>query len=559
MDLQLTPRALQLLAAIAGVSTYIFHFHKGEHHLFPQRYFKGLLAIYTGLILALKYSDPTSSTSAAIRTTTLLSTIYIGALTTSLLSYRYFLNPLNKFPGPPLAALTSFAHASRLLLSKDQHLQLYTHHKIHGSKIIRYGPNDISVSHADAVRVALGPGSNCVKAPWYEYEHPSYSLHSVRERKLHDPRRRIWSPAFSDKALRGYEERVVRYNECLVRQIEAVDGKPFNISKWFNFWSFDVMGDLAFGQSFNMLESAKSHWATDLLSASQEGAAFNFPPWFVRVLFATPGLRNPYYRFLAFCAEQINNRMEVQGKQANPDITHFLIEHYLSARENDPETEEAELLKLHLDSKIIIVAGSDTTASTVTFLFYHIAREPGLLGRLREEIEALSGNDRSSIDHRKIQAAPLLNGCINETLRLHPAVPSGLYRKAPAEGVYIGGEYIPGDTVMLVNFYAMGRDESNFTHANEFIPERFFSRPELIKEKDAFAPFSTGPFGCIGKNLALMEIRLLTAILVTRFEVALAPGEDGGQLLNSFDYFTVGLKPCHLVFRKRVSSASIED
>ncbi|KAL5332489.1 cytochrome P450 [Aspergillus crustosus] len=436
MDLQqyLTPGALQLVAAIAGASTYIFHFHKGERHLFPQRYFKGFLAIYTGLVLILKYSDPSTSTTSAIQTTTVLSTIYLTTLTTTFLTYRLLLNPLNKFPGPPLASLTSFAHSSRLLLSKDQYLQFHNYHKTHKSKIIRYGPNGISVSHADVVRVALGPGSKCSKAPWYEYEHPSYSLQSVRDKRLHDARRRIWR------------------------------GKPLNISKWFNFWSFDVMGDLAFGQSFNMLQSAKSHWATDLLSSSQEGAAFKFPAWFVRILFATPGLRNPYYRFLDFCAEQIDNRMAVQGQQPNPDIAHFLIQHFQGG--------EGEGL--------IIVAGSDTTASTVTFLFYHIAREPGLLQRLREEIEALSGDD-GSIDHRKIQAVPPLNGCINETLRLHPAVPSGLYRKAPAEGVY----NIPGDTVMLVNFYAMGRDESNFTHAHEFIPERFSTRPGLIKEKDA--------------------------------------------------------------------------
>lgn len=87
--------------------------------------------------------------------------------------------------------------------------------------------------------------------------------------------------------------------------------------------------------------------------------------------------------------------------------------------------------------------------------------------------------------------------------------------------------------------------------AEQFIPERFYSRPELVKNKDAFAPFSIGPYACIGKNLAYMEIRLLTTQLISKFDVALAPGEDGTALLHSVDHFTIGLKPINMVFTRR--------
>lgn len=74
----------------------------------------------------------------------------------------------------------------------------------------------------------------------------------------------------------------------------------------------------------------------------------------------------------------------------------------------------------------------------------------------------------------------------------------------------------------------------------------------MIRRPDAFAPFSIGPFGCIGKNLAYMEIRLLTAQLIMQFDVALAPGEDGTKLLQkSRDHFTMGLADLELVFRRR--------
>ena len=74
----------------------------------------------------------------------------------------------------------------------------------------------------------------------------------------------------------------------------------------------------------------------------------------------------------------------------------------------------------------------------------------------------------------------------------------------------------------------------------------------MIRRPDAFAPFSIGPFSCIGKNLAYMEIRLLTAQLIMQFDVTLAPGEDGSKLLQkSRDHFTMGLADLELVFRRR--------
>ena len=84
------------------------------------------------------------------------------------------------------------------------------------------------------------------------------------------------------------------------------------------------------------------------------------------------------------------------------------------------------------------------------------------------------------------------------------------------------------------------------------MPERWYSKPEMVKHKDAFQPFSSGPYGCIGKNLAYMEIRLLTAQLVMAYDVAFAPGEDGSRLLGqSRDHFTIGLADLDLVFTKR--------
>ncbi|OJJ07867.1 hypothetical protein ASPVEDRAFT_47061 [Aspergillus versicolor CBS 583.65] len=537
-----------LAAGIAGVATHLLYFHNGEHHLYPQRYLQALLLLSLTVAGLFKYVAKVA-TADAISLSARLTTVYVAGIYLSVVIYRLFFNPLNKYPGRLLARLTAFDQVFRVAKNKDMFLKLYDAHQKLGN-FVRIGPNDLSVADADAVRVAFSAQTTCSKAPWYSIELPAYSMHSTRSRADHDKRRRIWSPAFSDKALRGYEQRVLKYNKSLLERLSSFDGQTVNASRWFNLWSFDVMGDLAFGRSFDMLasKSQEEHWAIQILNNAQDKAGLAFPPWLNRLLWHVPGIRKSYFRFLNYCAEMIEQRMLVQGKQQNPDITHYLIEDF---NKRSTEDQKVEIHSLHLDSKLIIVAGSDTTAATLTYMFFHLATEEGLLARLRQEIEPLLG-ENGEIEHRDLQNAQLLNGCINETLRLHPPVPSGLYRKTPPEGVQIGQEYIPGNTTLQIHLYSIGRSENHFTQANDFIPERFFSRPELIKHKDAFSPFSMGPYGCIGKNLAYMQIRLLTAYLITKFDVRLAPGEDGQDLLlRSADHFTTGLAPLNLCFIKR--------
>lgn len=93
--------------------------------------------------------------------------------------------------------------------------------------------------------------------------------------------------------------------------------------------------------------------------------------------------------------------------------------------------------------------------------------------------------------------------------------------------------------------------ESCYVRAEEWLPERWVDKPELMLDKSGYAPFSVGPYGCIGRVLALQEMRTVIARIVTEFDVKLAPGEDGRNLLEeSRDCFTLEMKPLNLVFDK---------
>jgi cytochrome P450 len=111
--------------------------------------------------------------------------------------------------------------------------------------------------------------------------------------------------------------------------------------------------------------------------------------------------------------------------------------------------------------------------------------------KLRAELQPLSGTN-GEFSGRDLQSADHLNGVINEALRLHPAVPSGLLRLTPPEGITVGETFIPGECTVGAPGYTLGRLESCYENPEEFMPERWYSRPEMVKNKEAFAPFTIG-------------------------------------------------------------------
>lgn len=147
----------------------------------------------------------------------------------------------------------------------------------------------------------------------------------------------------------------------------------------------------------------------------------------------------------------------------------------------------------------MIVAGSDTTSATITHLMYHLALEPALVTKLRGELSTAAPGD-----------SKFLAALINETLRLHPPVPSGVLRQTPPEGLRFGSTFVPGGVTVSTPIWSLGHCEycnlnfmtvsltdtqtveSAFPRPNEFIPERWTTSPELLVNKVAFIPFSTG-------------------------------------------------------------------
>ncbi|KAL4803988.1 cytochrome P450 [Aspergillus unguis] len=532
-------------SAAAGALIHWTYFVHGEHHLEAPWLFRIAIAAPVLIALGLWQYTPLDAGQAAVLTAQLVGSFY-AALYTSIVLYRVLFHRLKRFPGPSAARVSKLWHVWRLGPRSDNFMQLDSLRAQYGD-YVRTGPSEITIFNADAVPVLLGPSSKCTKAPWYDANHPVISLHTLRGKKSHDARRRIWDRGFGVKALRTYEDRITSYSRNLLSQLTSRSGQSVSAADWFHFYSFDVMGDVAFGRSFEMLRNGEPHFAFDLLKEGMRPLGLLGPvPWAFCLLTSIPGLGGGFKRFVAWSAEQVEKR---RGMQMDvPDLMSWLIE---ASETADKSQHRAAQSLLESDSRLIIVAGSDTTASTLTFLFYHLAKDTELQEKFRQELSLLQEADEN-FSFKALQNAELLNGIINETLRLHPPVPSGVLRLTPPGGITIGETFIPGDTTVVAPTYTLGRLESCYEKADEFIPERWSTKPELVRNKAAFAPFSLGSFSCVGKQVALMELRMTTALLVSQMDIRFAPGENGQRLLNeSKDFFTMSIAGLDLVFTSR--------
>lgn len=146
------------------------------------------------------------------------------------------------------------------------------------------------------------------------------------------------------------------YRDQLTAQLIAFSGKPANASRWFNLYSFDVMGDLAFNTSFSMLARSEEHRAIKLLNEGLKPLQFMFPIWFFRFMSEMPLLMRDWFKFIDFCVKRVEQRM--QTKVETPDIMSTLLE---PLQQKEKPSKE-DLAMLHGDSQLVIVAGRSVVA-----------------------------------------------------------------------------------------------------------------------------------------------------------------------------------------------------
>jgi cytochrome P450 len=168
----------------------------------------------------------------------------------------------------------------------------------------------------------------------------------------------------------------------------------------------------------------------------------------------------------------------------------------------------------------LLLAGHETTSSTLTWIWYLLAEHPEVEQRLHEEVDRVLGGQPATVDH--LDKLPYTHCVIQETMRLYPAA-FFLIRHTIADDE-IGGYAVPANSVIFLMTHEVHRHPAIWEEPERFDPDRFTPERSAGRPRFAYFPFGGGPRICLGKSLAMMEAQLVLATVAQRYSLRVVPG-----------------------------------
>ncbi|KAI0329906.1 high nitrogen upregulated cytochrome P450 monooxygenase 2 [Cubamyces sp. BRFM 1775] len=492
--------------------------------------------------LALLFLPPTIFTyllHAHISLPTAIFASFGTYLTTLLLSIAVYRlspwHPLARYPGP-LYLRVSKLPLTWIASTGKQHKFVKKLHERYGD-IVRTGPNELSIRNADAIPSV----STLPKGPRWINSKMAFSDQNslIAESNPHEHarRRKPWNRAFNSSALKGYEEIIVKRANMLYEGLAAQKGAEVDLGKWIGYFSYDFMSDMAFGGGSEMLQNGDggSNWHT-LNDGMASFHVIGQIPWVVLYIRRIPSFARLIQRMVGQGVGLAIQR--VKNGSLSRDLFYYLN------NEDGAEPTAPPFRETVSNGTLAMIAGSDTTSIALSNLFYFVLSDPAVYTRLRAEVDHYFPPGENPLETKHHASMPFLNAVINETLRLIPVVPDGSQRRVPkgSGGRVAGPYYLPEGTITYVHFYSLHRDPKYFSpHPESFYPDRWLSSsspsspsssipaapssPTVVHTPSAFVPFSFGPANCVGRGLALQEMRMLVCLLVQRFDMRFPEGD----------------------------------
>lgn len=214
-----------------------------------------------------------------------------------------------------------------------------------------------------------------------------------------------------------------------------------NMVRMFNLTTFDIMGDLTFGDSLNLLAgTGNSNWVSAVFGSIKTNAFRRIGRYAPLIAPIAQMLipKKMKQQSLAHCEasqQRVDKRIDGNHTLQKPDIWGIVM-----SQKEDLLISRTEM---YANSHVFMAAGTETTATALSGLLYHLLMMPEKMKILVEEVRGTFKKD-SDIEMRALEHMTYLNACIGEGLRIYPPVPAGLPRVVPDEGLLVCGEHIPG-------------------------------------------------------------------------------------------------------------------
>jgi cytochrome P450 len=490
---------------------------------------------------------------------------------TAYLVHNRFNHGLDKYPGPFLASLTDWWRFWDVYGRRPE----VTHLKLHAQygDVVRLGPNSLSFADPKALKAIYGLNKGFTKSEFFPVQQAVAngrrlpSLFSTTSEPFHAQFRRSVNSAFSMSTLIQYEPFVDSTTDLFLSQTEklyAGTEESCDFARWLQFYAFDVIGEMTYSKRHGFLEENRDiDGIVDYL-----GSLFSY----VAPIGQIPTLdllflKNPLYLLASkygfvdatfpvarFAQQRMSERYPKSSDGAilpstepkvgsQPD----LLSKFIQAKNDRPEFMNDSLVMTLAVS--MAMAGSETTAISLSAVFYYLLKNPTCMDKLVKELDSNAkigyfSNTSGLVTWSESQSLPFLDACIKEAFRLHPAAGLPLERVVPAQGAEIAGHFVKGGTIVGCSAWVIHRRPEVFGEdVGVYRPERWLidesrdgeEEARRIKEMNGtMFQFGMGARTCIGKNISLLEIYKLVPSVLRRFEVRLEDPAQEWKLHNAW-------------------------
>ncbi|CAE6434717.1 unnamed protein product [Rhizoctonia solani] len=470
-------------------------------------------------------------------------------------------------------------------------------HRKYGT-FVRIGPNHISIADPDALEVVYKHGNGLLKSDYYEmFKLGEHGIFSTQDKAEHSIMRRRIAHIFSPQNILSYESRVRNNIRKFVTQWDmrceqAAEGRSgfnwrsqnnraiLNVCPQLSYLAFDIIGDLALGSPFGMIEAQRDTTCvakslkTDSKTmdlpliemfdrASGSSSALAVYPWWAQTatlllpwnLFGIFAARN----LIGFAAAALDQRIQRIQSAGNSKEGADMVDKLLEARDEQGNPLPREVLLVETFG--LLFAGSDTTSSSLSAMCFYLAKNPQIQKTLQAELDEHVVFDSSCQDddsaptigpvvtYESIKDLPYLNACLKETMRLHSTVGVGLPRVVPSgKSITVAGQNFTAGSIISVPTFVTNKASVWRQDSEVFRPERWLEDTTGTFGK-YYSPFSFGARACIGRNLAVMDMLLVAATIFRRYDIQLAH-QDVKPTIR--DYFVRQVYDCDVAIKRRV-------
>jgi cytochrome P450 len=416
---------------------------------------------------------------------------------------------------------------------------------------VRVAPDELSFTNPEAWPQIYNTRPQLAKSKFHfgsqgDREVPESMIMATDQE--HTRLRRLANPAFLYSGVLEVEPVLQHYTDLLCSQLGKVCEKGSsaqNIGEWYLWTLNDVIGQLALDLEFECLEKQRMHpWPHFLLGALKQTAVITQLARFgisMKMLMPlmTKEMRAKTEDFAQSAISAINQRLarareeEASKADGNPPPTQKRRQDIIGMMMREMKGgERLTEQELTVNSILIVGGGAETTATCLTATTFHLCKTPRVLQKLQEEIRTMFASS-DAITVKATGDLPYLNAVVNESLRAFPVASYITPRVAPKGGIVVDGNVMPEGTYMTMGQWYMGRSATHFDNPREFVPERWM-QPDAdatqsgsgLRTDEILRPFSLGPRNCIGKILALAEVKLVLAKLLWSFDLKMNGGPE---------------------------------